>query len=114
MTQWIAEERVVIVQRDGTRVAGRIAVGAPIVRDRDCACEIVVEGLEPARTICGDSTLQALLLAIRFLGMRLHDQRSKGVRFELEGDQVPDPGAPDADVDVVALLFGPLLRATTN
>ena len=108
MAQWIAEEKVVFVQPNGTRIAGRIAVAAPVVREQDCACEVVMEGLERSHTIFGDSTLQALLLGVRFLGMRLHDHQSRGLRIELDAaHDGPDEGSED----VIAVLFGPLLRA---
>jgi hypothetical protein len=112
MPPWIAEEKVVYVRPDGTRVSGRIAVAAPIVREHDCACEVVLEGLERSYIIFGDSTLQALLLGVRFLGMRLHDQLSRGVRVELDADEAPEDGS-DVKIreDVIALLFGQLLRA---
>ena len=114
MAQWIAEEKVVFVQADGTRIDGRIAVAAPVVGAQDCACEVVMEGLERSHTIFGDSTLQALLLGVRFLGMRLHDHVSRGLRVELEGGDGPDDdakGGGDEHEDVIAVLFGPLLRA---
>jgi len=112
MSQWIAEEKVVFVQPNGVRVAGRIAIAAPIVREQDCACEVVIEGLERSHTIFGDSTLQALLLAVRFLGARLHDHMSRGLRVDLDGEHEPDDdAADDSDENVIAVLFGPLLRA---
>ena len=111
MSQWIAEERVVFVQPNGTRVAGRIAVAAPVVREQDCACEVVMEGLERSHTIFGDSTLQALLLGVRFLGMRLHDQMSRGLKVELAGDASDEDADESSAEDVIAVLFGPLLRA---
>ncbi|MGE0872345.1 MAG: hypothetical protein AB7P03_27565 [Kofleriaceae bacterium] len=98
----------------GTRIAGRIAVAAPVVRAQDCACEVVMEGLERSYMIFGDSTLQALLLGVRFLGARLHDHLSRGLRVELEGGDGEDDDAADdgdKDVNVIAVLFGPLLRA---
>jgi hypothetical protein len=116
MSQWIAEENVVFVHADGTRIHGRIAVAAPVVRDQDCACEVVLEGLERSYTIFGDSTLQALLLGVRFLGARLHDHLSRGLHVELaedpaEGDSKESDGDDDDnDADVIAVLFGPLLR----
>jgi hypothetical protein len=112
MAQWIAEEKVVFVQTDGARIAGRIAIAAPVVRAQDCACEVVMEGLERNHTIFGDSTLQALLLGVRFLGMRLHDHLSRGLKVELVGDG-SDAEATDENSaeDVIAVLFGPLLRA---
>jgi hypothetical protein len=111
MSQWIAEENVVFVQADGARIAGRIAVAAPVVRAQDCACEVVMEGLERSHTIFGDSTLQALLLGVRFLGMRLHDHLSRGLKVELGGDGSADASDEDSAGDVIAVLFGPLLRA---
>jgi hypothetical protein len=114
MSQWIAEEQVVFVQADGTRIPGRIAVAAPVVREQDCACEIVLEGLERSHTIFGDSTLQALLLGVRFLGARLHDHLSRGLRVELAGDaaEADSTDVVDNDTEVIAVLFGPLLRAS--
>jgi hypothetical protein len=111
MSQWIAEEKVVFVQPNGARVAGRIAVAAPVVREQDCACEVVMEGLERSHTIYGDSTLQALLLGVRFLGARLHDHLSRGLRVELDGEDEPGDSEADVDTNVIAVLFGPLLRA---
>ncbi len=101
-TTWIAEERVVFVLPDGRRSVGRIAVGLPTVGPDNASCLISLDGLEPCPSIGGVSTLQALLLATRFLGMRLHDFRSCGGR-------VLDPET-DEELDVRA-LFGPLLAA---
>ena len=107
---------MIFVQPDGTRVHGRIAVAAPVVREQDCACDVVMEGLERNYTIFGDSTLQALLLGVRFLGMRLHDLQSRGVRVELDADEAAeeptDEGA--ATANVIAVLFGPLLCAASG
>lgn len=91
------------VHPDGRREAGRIAVGVPEQIDtNEARCPISLDGFERARPIHGGSTLQALLLAIRFLGMRLHDFTSKGGR-------VVDPDEGE-DVPLEA-LFGSLLRA---
>ena len=105
---WMAEERVVFVFPDGTRRDGRIGVGLPVQREQDAQCPAVLEGFEPTRQIFGDTTLQALLLAIRFLGMRLHDFLSRGGRVLYpEGANDDD----DGDVDfALSALFGPLLR----
>ena len=100
---WIAEEPVVFVYADGRRNAGRIAVGLPEhVGADEARCSIALDGLERTRPIHGATTLQALLLAIRFLGMRLHD-------FMLKGGRVVDPNE-DTDVPLGAFL-GTLLRA---
>jgi hypothetical protein len=109
MTQWVAEAKVVFVQPDKSRVAGRIAVAAPVVRDADCACEVAMDGLERSFMVYGESTLQALLLGVRFLVHRLHDHRSRGVRIERDGDD-----ADAVDEDVLEVLFGPLLRAAST
>ena len=116
MSQWIAEEKVVFVQPNGTRVDGRIAVAAPVVRKHDCACEVVLEGLERSHTIFGDSTLQALLLGVRFLGMRLHDHQSRGLRVELlAGEETEEPTPNNAtEPDIISVLYGPLLRAPSQ
>jgi hypothetical protein len=103
---WIAEEHVVFVHPNGDRRRGRIAVGLPARGPEHASCPIELEGLEPCKTIHGDTTLQALLLAMRFLGMRLHDLLSRGGRVIFyPGDR------PEDDVDgVLEALFGPLLR----
>lgn len=101
-TAWIAEEPVVFLRPDGQRIAGRIVVGQPErVETGEARCAVLLEGLEQTLPIHGESTLQALLLGVRFLGMRLHDFRSKGGR-------IVDP-EDDSDVELEA-LFGPLLR----
>lgn len=103
MPTWIADEHVVFVLSDGQRVSGRISVAAPEqVSTNEAKCSVVLDGLEREWDIRGASTLQALLLAIRFLGMRLHDFLSKGGR-------VVDP---DEDQDMpLEAYFGALLRA---
>ncbi len=106
MQHWIAEENVVFVHASGARVTGRIAVAAPVVRELDCACDVVLEGLERSQTIFGASTLQALLLAVGYLGMRLHDHRSRGLKVEHV-----DAAGEHSGADMIATLFGPLLRA---
>jgi hypothetical protein len=106
VTTWIAEEPVVFVHPNGTRTAGRIALGAPVRREHDCACQVALDGMERSVAIYGDSTLQALLLASRYLGMRLHDFLSRGGRV------LYPPDADEGDDTDVALsaLFGSFLR----
>lgn len=109
MTAWIAEQRVVFLHRDGTRSPGRIALGAPVVRGQDCACEVALDGFARPVRIYGDSTLQALLLGARFLARRLRDFTSKGGRVVF-----PAAGSGDSDEqrDVpLDALFGGLPRA---
>jgi hypothetical protein len=98
--EWIAETNVVFVYPDGKRVPGRIAIAAPVRRDRDCACAIALDGMQPMKgPIYGEDTLQALLLAARFMGMTLHD-------FLDRGGRVLHP-AEDTDVPLDA-YFGAL------
>lgn len=106
VTTWIAEASVVFVHPNGTRSAGRIALGAPVTRERHCACQVALDGMEAQRPIYGESTLQSLLLASRYLGMRLHDFLSRGGRvlYPPEGD-----GGKDANAELSA-VFGSFLR----
>jgi hypothetical protein len=99
---WIAEEHVVFVRPDGRRTTGRIAVGHPEKTGTgEARCTVTLDGLEQTSPIFGESTLQALLLGVRFLGMRLHDFQSKGGRVLHAAD--------DSDVELDE-LFGSLLR----
>ena len=102
-TQWIAEQSVVFVHPDGRRVPGRIAVALPeLVGPEEAQCAIALDGLDPGRAVHGASTLQALVLALRFLGMRVHDFMSKGGR-------VVDP---DEELDLpLDAYFGAWLSA---
>jgi hypothetical protein len=102
-TRWIAEEPVTFVHPGGRRVLGRIAIAEPhSVNTEEASCEIALDGLERTHPIHGASTLQALMLAIRFLGMRLYD-------FTLKGGRVLHPDE-DADVRLDG-YFGALLCA---
>lgn len=100
---WIAEEQVVFVTASGDRIPGRIAIGKPEhVTPEEVHCPIALDGLYPrVGPIIGASSVQALLLAVRFLGTILHGFTSRGGR-------VVDP-ADDSDMAIEA-SFGPLLR----
>jgi hypothetical protein len=102
---WIAEKRVVFMEPDGSRTAGRIAVAQPVaVDDHEASCVIVLETASSHKypPIVGGSTLQALLLGLRLLGYELH-------HFLERAGRVLDPDE-DEDVSLDA-LFGPLVRA---
>jgi hypothetical protein len=99
---WIAEEKVVFLHVDARRVPGRIAVGLPVQIDaREASCMIALDGFQhvpgPLR---GASPLQALLIAISFIGERLHD-------FISTGGRVLHPDGWDLPLEA---YFGPLLR----
>lgn len=102
MTTWIAEEHVIFLHADGRRIAGRIAVGMPEqIETAEVHCWIALDGFHyNPQPLIGTSTLQALLIAVRFLGWRLHD-------FLSMGGQVLDP---DGNTFTLEALFGPLLE----
>jgi hypothetical protein len=105
--QWIADEKVVFLHPDGRRVPGRIAVGMPVqISDGEAGCAISLDGFDyiPG-PLKGASPLQALLMALQFIGWRLHDFISSGGRVL----------HPDEDFCLDA-YFGPLLcpAPTTN
>ncbi len=103
MSSWIAEQPVIFVYPNGGRVAGRIAVGLPLRIDAvEARCSIWMEGVDRSpMAIVASDTLQALMLAVRFAGMRLHDFLSKGGRIV----------DPDEGLDVpLETIFGVMLR----
>jgi hypothetical protein len=98
--RWIAEQRVVF-DEDSVRTPGRILVGDPEEDVSNWVCEVGLEGLERTFRICGDGSLQALLLGVQFLGYQVHGFRSRGGRvLTPEGEEFP-----------LEAFFGPLLRA---
>jgi hypothetical protein len=106
---WIAEFRVVIVHPDGRRIPGHIAVGQPYTlaggdpaSSYESHCPIEIDGLySRLHPIIGGGTLQALLLAVQFLGTLLHS-------FVESGGRVLD--AEDGSEVTLAAMFGPMLR----
>jgi len=101
--RWIAVERVIWVDADGTRRPGRIAIAAPEPHpDASSSCMVLVDCREPrARAIYGADHLQAMLLALQLAGTELHT-------FGDRGGRVLDPEGTDFAVEA---YFGPLLRA---
>jgi len=98
---WIADQAVIYLYPSGERSHGRIAVGQPCEIDRvEASCLVWFDGHDPhAIAIHGASTLQALLLAVCYLGKRLHDFVSRGGRVLY----------PDEESDVALdALFGPM------
>ncbi len=99
---WIAEEHVVFIEPDGSRTAGRIAVAQPVaVDDREASCGVVLERASSSKytPTYGASTLQALLLGLRFLGYELH-------HFLERGGRVLDPDEDqDVSLDARRLVF---------
>jgi hypothetical protein len=86
----IAEEHVVLVSPSGKRIDSRIVVGRPTTGPENCWCECALEGIEPPYKLGGETTLQALSLALRTIRHRIEDLVSKGWRIvNDEGDDVP-------------------------
>jgi hypothetical protein len=103
-TTWIAEQRVIWVFPDGERRPGRIAVGEPWVvpgGNGEARCACLLEGLEDTGDpLAGDGTFEALIIAVRFLGWRLHVFASHGGYVTRQDDFYPTRFKD---------LFGPLL-----
>jgi len=103
MTVWIAELAVTFLFPNGERASGRIAVGLPVqIAEGEAHCMLALDGIQiQSYPAIGDCKMQALLLAVQQIGMRLHDFLSRGGRVL----------CPDEDKDIrLDLFFGPLLR----
>jgi hypothetical protein len=77
---WIAERQVIFIHGDGHRVPGRIAIASPVrITSDEARCLVALDGVQVHPVpIAGSCTLQALLLAMQYLGMRMYDFCSKG------------------------------------
>lgn len=67
MDRVIATEPFVVVNADGHSFDGCVVIGAPAMGDDGVArCAVQLDGVDPMPyVIAGDTTLQALLLAVR-------------------------------------------------
>jgi hypothetical protein len=85
----IAEEHLTLT-RGGTRTLISARIGRPY-HDGDCfRCPAGIEGLEPQYPdIAGESSLQALCLALRLVRDRLEDQLHKGAVLSYPGEDGP-------------------------
>ena len=99
----LAEEHVIWLHPDGTRVRGSIFLGPPItVRPDEVHCMVSLKGVNYLTIpMLASSPLQAILLAVRHLGMGIHD-------FMYRGGHVLDPR--NGENFGIEHLFGPLLR----
>lgn len=86
---WIVDEQITIVWPSGERGDGRIAIGAPEIRARDCVCTVAVPPLMADTKIFGDSTLQALVLGLQAVGFALHSFVEQGGRIVQGGEELP-------------------------
>lgn len=73
MAETVAELEIVLVHPDGTPTPGAIRIGRPTaVSDCESHCKVELPGLyDDVRPIIGSDTLQALLLAVRFVAQVL-------------------------------------------
>lgn len=101
MAETVAELEIVLVHPDGTRAPGAIRIGLPVaVSDSDAHCKVELPGLyADLRPIIGSDTLQALLLAVRFVAQVL-------AQFIDDGGRVL---TPDGGVVPLNAYFGALL-----
>ena len=94
----------------GKRVQGLIAIGMPefVLDDGsgegEATCIIALDGLQPRTTVHGEGKLQALAMSIHFLGARIRDHVSKGVRALFPGD----PEDPESATAGLLAIFSPL------
>lgn len=109
---WIADEPVIFVKGDGTQIVGRIAIGTPSrASGGEMRCPVAIDGLWPSLpAIAGDSSLQALLLGIRFVGKMLTEFCDRGGKL-FHPEALSDDGSIDSDYEIdMGALFGPLIR----
>ena len=87
---WIAEELLLFVGQAGDRTEGRIAIAQPVVVPGGPAeCWIALDGLRIVNgPIYGESTLQALLLAISLVASEVDEFLARGGR-DLSRDEDP-------------------------
>ena len=101
--KWIAEEHVIWAFPDGQRRKGRIAVGEPQpAPGGETDCHYALDGLEyVVGPLKGGGPMQALCIALRFIGWKLHD-------FLARGGRVLNDDGEDVGMEAI---FGPLLAA---
>jgi hypothetical protein len=117
VSAWIAEQEVTFVHPGGERIDGVIGIGMPFPGPPNATCTYALDGMypheEPSRHIAGEDTLQALLLAIRFVAGQLQHFRTHGGRVVYRTEGPVDPTATEddgGDIDIpLDVYFGPLL-----
>ena len=105
MPAWIADETFVFLHPGGHRTAGRVAIGMPrVMPEGEARCAVHIDGIDygGGDGIAGETTLQALCLAMRFAGYQLHDFVQRGGVVRDESDEY------EVNLDH---WFGPLLCA---
>ena len=110
---WIARYPLIWVLPSGERRPGAIAIGTPeMAPGGESRCTYTLEGLEAGCPLLGADHFQALILAVRHVGTRLHDHFTHGVRVlgmeEPESDEERDPEVMTAEL---IRMLGPLVRS---
>lgn len=86
----IAQEKLVVIDEKGKPLPVVLKVGLPYSSDnRVWKCEVQLDGLEVFRPIGGQSSFQALCLAINFLHARLKQLESSGFSILYDTDKEP-------------------------
>ncbi len=99
----IATESMVLTTADGERKTITVMVGRPYADGEAFRCPVKVTGLEPQYVdIAGETSLQALCLALRLVRQRLEHQLETGSSL-LYPDQAD---SEDADTVELGVLVG--------
>ena len=98
---WIVEERVTFVAASGKRWEGRIAIGAPVGRELDCACALLVDALRWQRPAdLRRDEAPGARPGVELRGFSLHNFVEPGGRLLQDGEDM-----------AVAVVLGPLYCA---
>ena len=98
----IATEHLLWLRKDGTEVPIQAGLGLPYERGGAWACPVVLSGVdENYSDIMGDSSMQALQLALRLIRQRLGHLLETG-----EALVYPDERDSRWDIDCLNAVFG--------
>jgi hypothetical protein len=112
--RWTAELPIVWIIND-RRVPGRVAIGVPeLVPDGngEAICGVALDGLQRVTPVHGEGEFHALMLAVRFLDVRLRDYVAQGVRAVFPEGEEPDVEDPERDTASLLAMFRPLDAST--
>lgn len=99
----VATLQLVEVSPNGQRVPAKVQIGKPFREaNGSWACPILIAtGDERIRHIRGEDSMQALSLAVRFVGGTLQSARDRGGRLPCQGE-----GSEDGDFPLNAYFGG--------
>ena len=89
--KWIVDTPFTAILADGTPQTVRVQVAMPRRSGRTAwGCRVGITGVLKPRPIYGEDALQALCLALDFVGNMLYLHRRRGLRLKFpEGQSVP-------------------------